>query len=604
LDSRAYGSNRIKTVLVYNCGVKKMEELLFVENIKQTLELLENKNRFFRIESREKVWFYDSFSHGLYSINKTIWKELLKNGVEVFFQKINKEEREKAAGSLSRSLSLGDLAKFFGFFSTFYKCQTDLIAPLPVERKCTVMINTSNRCNLNCSYCYRNKNDVCMNNINTVKKTIEYAMKRYKPEASEYVISYSMTSESSVDLNLLKKIADEYINYENYQFSSSDFIDDNFNEFYKRLKEDLFDKLDDFCLKIEIPEQRKESVAVFLNKLLELRNLYDLLQVTDRMFNEDAKYQIQKRDICAKWKLFRINRWCLEVVYDNYLAKRHVPYVSFWFMSNGTCASPEFIEFIKSCDINPFWISIDGPQEVHDKNRSLNNKNGSYEKIVNNIDIFRKNGINLKASVVITADYPKVMDIITHLQSLGFTEASMTPVRPGYNCSFNEDNIERLLAGYDAIFSRLKLLSLKADFSLFRFLREDLTLAAFNIFLGRTKLVKRCDFDEQIVVNSKGEIYPCLYMVGNKDFCYGNIYRGIDRRKIRHDIHVNQRGACKDCWARYLCGGTCFYSSLVSTGNCMDIDPMECILKKHLAQRCLELIVFLKEHNISFEEIY
>ena len=25
-------------------------------------------------------------------------------------------------------------------------------------------------------------------------------------------------------------------------------------------------------------------------------------------------------------------------------------------MSNGTCASDEFIEFIKACDINPFWI--------------------------------------------------------------------------------------------------------------------------------------------------------------------------------------------------------------------------------------------------------
>ena len=151
------------------------------------------------METEQKLWFYDSFSHGLYSISKAFWNLVIENSDNV--------------SRIFAELSLEELAKVIGFFSVIYKCKTDYVNPLEPDKKCSVMINTSNRCNLNCSYCYRNKNDISLNDIDTVKKTIDFAMKKYKPDASEYVITYSMTSESSVDLDLLKQIADEYINY-------------------------------------------------------------------------------------------------------------------------------------------------------------------------------------------------------------------------------------------------------------------------------------------------------------------------------------------------------------------------------------------------------
>ena len=64
------------------------------------------------------------------------------------------------------------------------------------------------------------------------------------------------------------------------------------------------------------------------------------------------------------------------------------------------------------------------------------------------------------------------------------------------------------------------------------------------------------------------------------------------------------RGNCRSCWARYLCGGTYFYGSKVVTGDCLDIEPVECILKKHLAERCLDLLVFMREHNIDIYKLY
>lgn len=557
------------------------------ENIQESLLSLKDKKRFFRINGEKKVWFYDSYTQAMYSVNK----EYLQKIEECISPEIEKFSE----------LKVEDFAQFVNFFAAVHKNNIDSVPQNPLETKCNIMINTSNRCNLRCTYCYCNKKDPSVNSLKTMKDTINYAMTRYKPDASEFVVSYSMTSESSVDLPLLKQIVDEYINYENYQFVEDDIIDDFFEEFYEKVKKKLFSKIK---LNLEFPQKEISSVVDFLNKLLSFRDLYDILEVTDRMFNDDARWQIQKRENCAKWKLYRINRWCLEVIFDKYLKKRHVPYVTFWFMSNGTCASDEFIEFIKACDINPFWISIDGPKIVHDKNRKFNNENGSYDEIINNLIKFRKNGINLKASVVLTADFPKPLEIIRHIQYLGFIEVSMTPIRPGYECSFDENSILELCKGYDEVFDALENMCIKNDFSLFRFLKEDLTLSAFNVFLSRTKLVKRCSFDNQIVVNSKGEIYPCLYFTDNKEFNLGNIKDGIDFSKVNHNITVDKRGECNNCWARYLCGGTCFYGSYVSNQDYVKIDSVECILKKYLAEKCLKLIVFMHEHNINIHNVY
>lgn len=552
---------------------------MIYEEIREILPELKNQKRFFKINGELDLWFYDAHGHSLCSINKDV------------FEKVNLD------GNLT-DLSIDQSFKLLGFCKMIKKLQQDTVQPLGLETKCSVMINTSNRCNLNCSYCYRNKNQDDKNNLQTVKETLDYVIKRYKPNASEYVISYSMTSESSVDLKLLKEIADEYINYENYRFTVSDINDSLFSEFYAALKNDLDSKLS-----YPFPEKDKDDVALFLNRILEERNLFEILKMSESMFNDNDKNEIRKREILAKWRLFRLNRWSLEIKYDQFITKKRVPYVTFWFMTNGTCSKPEFIDFVKSCDINPLWISIDGPREVHDFNRKYNSGNGSYESVVSNIQVLKQNGINLKASAVITANFPKPLEIIKHLVSLGFNQIAMTPVRPGYDCSFNDQNIEELFNGYDDVFEELENTVIKNDFSLINLLREDMILALLFSFINRTRVLKRCSFDDQIVVNSKGEIYPCLYFTDNKDFCYGNIRDGIDYKKMNHNIMVSQRGSCNECWARYLCGGTCFYGSYKTTGDYTEIDPIECKIKKYLIQKCLNLIVFIKEHNISFDNI-
>ena len=529
------------------------------KNVKRNIfSETKNENRFFKIQGNTESWYYDSFTHGLYKIGD------------------NLEAAEKVLKTVKED-----------------------IQTVPEKSPSAyVMLNTSNRCNLDCAYCYRNKTNPEVNTFETAKKSLDYVTKTYKPDSKSYVISYSMTSESSVDLPLLKLIADEYINYENYQFQSSHINKNTFDFFYSQLKDD-FKNLND----IPFPQNNRHEVAGYLNKLLNKRNLIDLLGMTEDMFDSGCQKEIRKREILAKWRVFRLNRWALDIKYEKFLKKRKSPLVTFWFMTNGTCASKEYIDFVKSCDINPLWISLDGPKEVHDYNRKYNNGNGSYDEVIQNIKIFKENRINIKASAVITAYFPKPLKIIKHFSSIGVDQISMTPVRPGTECSFTEENIQLLINGYDEIYTELKKNALNNDFSLFKLLKEDVTLAAFYSFINRTKIYKRCDFDNQIVINSKGEIYPCFYFTGNRDFKYGDIENGIDEEKMRQSIIVTERESCKECWARYLCGGTCHYGSYKNQGDYMGTDLIECKLKKHLAEKCLELIVFMKENEVSLENI-
>ena len=79
----------------------------------------------------------------------------------------------------------------------------------------------------------------------------------------------------------------------------------------------------------------------------------------------------------------------------------------------------------------------------------------------------------------------------------------------------------------------------------------------------------------------------------------GGVKLGVNSNKIDVDKSVSSRSPCNKCWARYLCGGTCFYGSQLTTGNILAIDPVECRIRKHIAKLSLEFIVFCRENKIN-----
>lgn len=558
-----------------------------MNDILKVISSFGDESRFFINSNKKSVWIYDCHAQSMFSFEKKIYEEL-----------VNLENGEFSSYIAKKSLA--ESAYILGILNNIKKFNEDRTIFSTPSNKINIMINTSNRCNLNCTYCYRNKRNVGINTIENVRRTIDWVMKKYRPNASEYNFTYSMSSESSLDLKLLNQIKDDYVKYEPQEFTEIDLFDNKVEEFLEVLQKDFTST--DIILKNYVENDAKKSVVKILNSLLSVRNLYEILRMSDGMFSDSVIKEIRRRNDYSNWKAFRANRYILEVKYSNFIdvsKKKEPAYPSFSFFSNGTCANAEYIKLIKEIGMDEINISIDGPKDVHDFNRKYNNGNGSYDVIIKNLKVLKNSGIKIKASAVLTSYYPYPLKVALHLKSLGFSEVVMTPVRPGSNVSFAEENVDKLLKGYDELFEKLKSDALKGDFSLLQFIQSDYSLNALGLFLSRTKQVRRCDVDNQLVINAKGDIYNCLYFEAKEEKRLGNILTGIVNNEFDIDKSVANRNLCKKCWARYLCGGTCFYSSLKVNGDILGVESIECKIRKHLVLLCLNFVIFCKENGIN-----
>ena len=74
-----------------------------------------------------------------------------------------------------------------------------------------------------------------------------------------------------------------------------------------------------------------------------------------------------------------------------------------------------------------------------------------------------------------------------------------------------------------------------------------------------------------------GDIYPCHRFVGLENVRLGDVrnYR-VGGINDYHRAVVENLPVCRTCWARYLCGGGCFYHNQASTGDMHRPDPLYC----------------------------
>jgi len=63
-------------------------------------------------------------------------------------------------------------------------------------------------------------------------------------------------------------------------------------------------------------------------------------------------------------------------------------------------------------------------------------------------------------------------------------------------------------------------------------------------------------------ISADGDIAACHRFVGDDEGALGSLATGIDLERRSHwlaDRHVHRQAPCRDCWARYLCGGGCHH---------------------------------------------
>jgi uncharacterized protein len=268
-----------------------------------------------------------------------------------------------------------------------------------------------------------------------------------------------------------------------------------------------------------------------------------------------------------------------------------------YFCTSGTAQSPAALAAI-SCTLagHRLPVSIDGPKEVHDRYRKDVAGRGTYEKVMALIAWARDRGMGLEAQAVLTRSFPYPDLVLEHLLEHGFESISMKPVRAGFKAAFLPEDMPVLLDSYGRYFAKLESSLLDGDETLLAVMKHDFALRPLWKLVLKTKAEGRCIWGTtHIIMDALGDFYPCDSVIGNEAFRCGSVDRGIDFSRFHADVSWRSRKGCASCWARTLCGGTCYVNGLSIAGDHLAIDPIECALTKFFSERCIGLMAALME---------
>lgn len=429
------------------------------------------QNRLKLFSGKVQNYIYDCFSQNLYPVNQNILEGVFGDRNNNFTAQNEKELND----------FLDYLAKWDGAIKYAELLETHLT------------INLSNKCNLNCAYCYRQKENKNEMTLDKAFEIIDYADKYYKTNNNEIVFSIDLTAEAFLDKEKIKAIYEKINEYKDHQ----------------------------------------------------------------------------------KMRL--------------------------WFMSNGTQITNDYIELIKTMPIEPFWISLDGPEEIHNFNRKYYDEHGSFSDVINNVKKLQEAKVNIKISCVVTNHYPYPYKLFKYLKTLDVSGIQMCPVRNGCEVSLTSDSLDCLKNSYHQLYEQLEKEIISGDYSSVSLLKEDFVMQSINCLINRIRQPGRCTWGQEAVCDANGDMYPCLYLIGNQKYCLGNVSEKKKGSEFLFPITVNDRDKCRTCWARYLCGGTCHYNAIVSKQSEYQTDDIECELRQFLVSESINLMIKLMEQKVDMK---
>jgi uncharacterized protein len=154
-----------------------------------------------------------------------------------------------------------------------------------------------------------------------------------------------------------------------------------------------------------------------------------------------------------------------------------------------------------------------------------------------------------------------VVEVFDHLIALGFDEVGIAPVSPVTRAMLPSSAEEAaLLKGFGLLAERFVEVARKGRVMP---LSNILDLLG-RLHLGQTKTVSCGAGLGYVAVDAKGKFFPCHRLVGEADFCVGDLGGGISNGRTDSCLRTLNNGreqSCSKCWARTLCAGGCHYEN-------------------------------------------
>ena len=242
--------------------------------------------------------------------------------------------------------------------------------------------------------------------------------------------------------------------------------------------------------------------------------------------------------------------------------------ISFSLTTNGTLLTPEIAEFLKENGVS-VCISMDGPPEIHDRNRAYASGRGSYQDAARGLSCLTegKNGFPLAARVTIGRGAVDVRKTFEHLRGLGFDEVGFAPASAAEEngAALTEEELDRVMEGFRELATGYE---------------DDVRERRLPAFSNLTQVLSRIHRGEpmpypcgagigMLAVDPAGDFYPCHRLCGVGD-ALGGTERGIAgdiRARFLEGARRRRESACDACWAKNFCSGGCYHDAWIRQGD-------------------------------------
>lgn len=275
--------------------------------------------------------------------------------------------------------------------------------------------------------------------------------------------------------------------------------------------------------------------------------------------------------------------------------------IDFSLTTNGTLLNEERIRFLAVHRVG-VSVSLDGPQEVHDKWRLFNGGGGSYEIVSRNAEklIQLHTTRPIAARVTLTREFKPIRELMDHLLNMGFHEVGFAPV---------SGTDEDLLLGNPELFRLLDDFERCAD--------DFVEAALEDRYLGFSNLVNiLVDLHTGVnkgfgcgaglgfmAVSPSGDLFLCHRFNEQQDYRLGDIYSGIDRQfrtDLMTSLHVDNKTTCSSCALKHTCTGGCYYEAKERMGEITSPNLHYCNWMKRWYTIGLKTYVRILEKNPGF----
>ncbi|MDR1687910.1 MAG: thioether cross-link-forming SCIFF peptide maturase [Clostridiales bacterium] len=289
------------------------------------------------------------------------------------------------------------------------------------------------------------------------------------------------------------------------------------------------------------------------------------------------------------------------VAYARQKEKEHGKKFNFTLTTNGVLLGGETNRFINE-NMQNVVLSLDGRKEVNDNMRKTANSAGSsYDIIVPKfLELVKARDYkNYYVRATFTADNLDFSNDALHLARLGFKEISVEPVVADETLPYalKGEHLDEIYRQYEILAQKMAEANKEGNgFNFFH----------FNIDLeGGPCVYKRlagCGAGtEYLAVTPSGDLYPCHQLVGKSEYLLGSVYTGITNteagRKFRN-TNVYTKPNCKNCWAKFICGGGCIANAVNTNGNLETPYEYGCKLMKKRIECAILYKYYLSEQNI------